>query len=93
MELYQYDMQFIEDSLQFKQSEIANAFKSLFGLPNVQLENPIIISTAIEWYKNGMDFADAVHLAQSQKTEAFVTFDIRLIKSASKNTTFPVHEP
>ena len=25
---------------QFKQSEIANAFQSLFGLTNVQLENP-----------------------------------------------------
>ena len=78
---------------QFKQSEITNAFQSLFGLANVQLENPITISIAIDWYKNGMDFADAIHLSQSQDSEAFVTFDKKLIKSALKNTTLPVYEP
>lgn len=77
----------------FLQSEITNAFQALFGLANVQLENPLTISNAIEWYNNGMDFADAIHIAQSQNAEAFVTFDKKLIKSVSKNTTFPVHEP
>ena len=78
---------------QFKQSEITNAFQSLFGLTNVQLENPLAISNAIHWYQKGMDFADAIHLAHSSSADAFVTFDKKFIKSALKNTTFPVKEP
>ena len=77
----------------FKQHEITTAFQSLFGLPNVQLEQPLVISNAIDWHQNGMDFADALHLAQSKDAEAFVTFDKKLIKSASKNTTIQVREP
>jgi hypothetical protein len=52
-----------------------------------------MISIAVDWYKNGMDFADAIHLAQSQDAEAFATFDKKLIKSVLKNTSLPVHEP
>ena len=65
----------------------------LFGLSNVQLQNPVVITDAIEWHQNGMDFADAVHLAQSKESEAFVTFDKKFIKSALKTTTVPVREP
>lgn len=42
---------------------------------------------------DGMDFADAIHLAQSKDTEAFVTFDKKFIKSALKNTAVSVREP
>ncbi len=77
----------------FKQPEITTAFQSLFGLPNVHLKNPSEISNAIEWHQNGMDFADAIHLALSEEAEAFITFDKNLIQSAKKNTTIPVREP
>ncbi|MFZ5571494.1 MAG: type II toxin-antitoxin system VapC family toxin [Thermodesulfobacteriota bacterium] len=77
----------------FKQTEITAAFQSLFGLPNVQLENPHEISNAIEWHQNGMEFADAIHLALSEEAEAFLTFDKCLIKAALKNTTIPIREP
>lgn len=77
----------------FNQSEIMNAFQSLFGLSNVQLHDPDVIADAIEWHQNGMDFADAIHLAQSKDTEAFVTFDKKFIKSALKNTAVSVREP
>lgn len=77
----------------FKQPEITIAFQSLFGLPNVHLKNPSEISNAIEWHQNGMDFADAIHLALSEEAEAFITFDKSLIKAAPKNTIIPVQEP
>jgi predicted nucleic-acid-binding protein len=77
----------------FKKPEIANAFQALFGLANVELENSLMVSNAIKWYKNGMDFADAIQLSQSTDKEAFVTFDKKLIKAAVKNTLFPVREP
>ncbi|NLD36315.1 MAG: type II toxin-antitoxin system VapC family toxin [Desulfatiglans sp.] len=77
----------------FEQSEILNAFQSLFGLPNVHFETSENILNAIEWCQRGMDFADALHLAQSKKADAFVTFDKKLIKAARKNMTIQVHEP
>ncbi len=77
----------------FNQAEITNAFQSLFGLSNVQLQDPVVIADAIEWHQNGMDFADAIHLAQSKGSEAFVTFDKNSIKSAFKITTVSVREP
>jgi predicted nucleic-acid-binding protein len=66
----------------FEQSAILNAFQSLFGLPNVHFESSEIILSAIEWCQSRIDFADALHLAQSKEADAFVTFDKKLIKTA-----------
>lgn len=77
----------------FKKPEITNAFQALFGLPNVELQDPLVIRNAIEWHQEGMDFADALHLAQSMDSEAFVTFDRKLIKTALKVTAVPLREP
>ena len=73
--------------------EIIEAFQALFGLSNVNLQEPLVIHEAIEWHKQGMDFADAIHLAKSKDSESFVTFDKKFIKSAAKVTKFPVKAP
>ena len=78
---------------QFEPLKIADAFQSLFGLSNVQLEEPLIIAEAMEWHKNNLDFADALHLAKSQMSKSFATFDKRLIKKALKLTSITVSEP
>lgn len=45
------------------------------------------------WYITGMDFADALHLAQCQQAEQLLTFDKRFVKSAKKNgSAAPVTE-
>jgi len=77
----------------FKPSEITDAFKSLFGLSNVNLLESLVIYNAIEWHMHGMDFADAIHLAKSQECESFVTFDKNLVKSSIDVSTIPVKEP
>ncbi|MBN1997171.1 type II toxin-antitoxin system VapC family toxin [candidate division KSB1 bacterium] len=80
-------------SYHFKSPEIIEAFKNLCGLPNVTLQEETVIADAILWHKQGLDFADAIHLAKSQNFEEFVTFDKKFIKMASKMTTFPVRYP
>ena len=77
----------------FKPLIIAGAFQSLFGLSNVQLEEPLIIAEAIEWHKEDLDFADALHLAKSQTSRSFATFDKKLIKKALIFISIPVSEP
>lgn len=77
----------------FKPPEITKAFKSLFGLSNVNLLEALVIYNALEWHMHGMDFADAIHLAQSQECESFATFDKNLIKSSLNASTIPAKEP
>lgn len=78
---------------QFKPIEIIDAFSALFGLSNVTVQEPSVISKALEWHKQGLDFADALHLAKSQDYEAIVTFDKKFIAAASQITDFPVKTP
>ncbi len=68
----------------FKPSAICQAFKMLFGLPNVHLNNARLIAQAIAWHEQGLDFADALHLAASQDCLEFYTFDERFIKKSQQ---------
>jgi predicted nucleic-acid-binding protein len=77
----------------FKPSEITDAFKSLFGLSNVTLPEPLVIYNAIEWHTRGLDFADAIHLAKSQECDSFVTFDKNFITFSTDVSAIPVKEP
>lgn len=64
---------------------VLSAFRKVSGLVNVEIENPLVVTQALEWCDDGMDFADALHLASSHASEKFATFDAQLRKSAAKN--------
>jgi predicted nucleic-acid-binding protein len=66
----------------FSPTAIYGAFLKLCGLPNVILSNPNRMRTALEWYSEGMDFADALHLALCQDCRVFYTFDKKMIGKA-----------
>lgn len=63
---------------------ILKAFEKLLGLPNVTVEDTSCILQTLHWYDNNFDFADALHLASSQKSEKFATLDKDFIKKAKK---------
>ena len=63
---------------------VVNAFHKLSGLGNVEIEQPLLVSQALQWCEDGMDFADALHLASSQNSSKFATFDKQLKKSAPR---------
>ncbi len=65
-------------------SEIIEAFQSFLGLPNVTVENISQILLAFEWFSAGLDFADALHLASSEKAKTFMSFDSKFCKKAKK---------
>jgi len=77
----------------FNPLQITAAFHSLFGLPNVQVEEPLVIADAMEWHAGGMDFADALHLSQSRAAGSFATFDKDLVKKSSGIKDIRVFEP
>jgi predicted nucleic-acid-binding protein len=61
---------------------VVNAFRKLSGLRNVEIEQPLVVTQALQWCDSGMDFADALHLASSHNCRKFATFDEQLKKSA-----------
>ena len=69
---------------------IQNAFEIILGLPNVEVETVTEIATALEWYQQGLDFADALHLASSKIAEQLATFDEKLSKKAKQLGTTPL---
>lgn len=78
---------------QFKPNQVCSALQKLLGLPNVYLTNSMLVHQALLWHGNGLDFADAFHLAQSQDCEGFYTFDEKLIKKSINLTNCEVKKP
>ena len=59
----------------FTTDDCARAMEHLIGLPNVQVEDWPAVQEALRLYREGLDFADALHVARSKKCERFYTFD------------------
>ncbi len=57
------------------------------------LEDEALVAQAFDWAEQGMDFADALHLAKASDCEAFVSFDRDLAKTARKAKALVVREP
>lgn len=62
---------------EFKADDVADAFIKLLGQQNVSVEDAHHIAQAASLLQDGMDFADALHLACSQNY-VFATFDSKL---------------
>lgn len=77
----------------FKPDAICQAFRSLLGLPNVQVKNASLMAQVLQWHENGLDFADALHLAQSQNCSAIYTFDNQFVNRAKALTECEVQQP
>lgn len=77
----------------FPPNKIREAFKNLLGLPNVQITNGNLMAQVLQWHENGLDFADALHLAQSQNCFAFYTFDTKFVNKAKELTQCVVQQP
>lgn len=63
---------------------IHRILSDFIGLPTTTVEHPVRVADALAWFEQGMDFADALHLAGAGQCEAFATFDRRLFAAAKK---------
>jgi len=61
----------------FEQARIHAVLTHLLGLGNVNIEQANAVETALRYYQQGIDFADALHLASSQHCSVLLTFDDR----------------
>jgi predicted nucleic-acid-binding protein len=71
-------------------ADIISGFQKLLGLPNVYPENSETVTQAISWYEQGLDFADALHLASSRGSDKFATFDAAFERKARKVSSLQI---
>ena len=64
-------------------SEFIRVVTNLAGVEHIQIEDRSVVLTAIEAHSEGVDFADAMHIARSARASGFATFDQRLAKRAA----------
>lgn len=69
---------------------IAGALRRLFGLANVHLRDAAAVALALQWYADGLDFADAFHLAQTVHCRRMLTFDRRFVSRSGEISGPPV---
>ena len=72
----------LRGAYRFTPSEVNSALRALGGLEGVTFEAPDVVAQTLDWHHQGMDFADAIHLASASRCEAFATFDRKLAKRA-----------
>ncbi len=79
---------------QLSKEQISELLYLLVNAPHITIEHEKHIITAIEHFLQGMDFADALHVAQVAHCQQFYTFDKKFIKkSQALNVRPSVIEP
>ncbi len=68
----------------FSCSDVIGALKALCGEPGVSVGDAEAVIRAFRLAERGLDFADALHLAQATECEAFLTFDKTLARKAGR---------
>lgn len=66
------------------------AILALISLEDIVVEDDAVLFTALEAHSNGLDFADALHLASSRRADKFATFDTALRARAIKQNIQPL---
>jgi predicted nucleic-acid-binding protein len=68
----------------FDRPDVTLALSRLLGLEHLRIEDAARVALGVRCYGQGMDFADALHLASSEEAAEFVTFDRKLASRAQE---------
>ncbi len=66
------------------QDDIAAVFEDMLAVDNLTVDRAAAVSQALAWYRQGLDFSDALHLAQSGLCSGLATFDARFARTARR---------
>ena len=73
--------------------DVADALETLLREPYIVAEATLAVE-AVDWYRAGMDFADAIHLAgAASRCETLATFDSAFIRKAKGKARCAVSRP
>lgn len=76
----------------FEDAAIADAFKKLLGLDNVDVEDESSMGAALFIAAHGIELADALHLSSRPPGATFVSFDRAFVRRAQRTGATNVKE-
>lgn len=62
-------------------ADIAALFEDMPAVENLTVDRAAAVGQALVWYRQGLDFFDALHLAQSGLCSGLATFDARFART------------
>ena len=68
----------------YERNDIHTFLAQLLETTNVNVEDEAQVATALDWYAEGSDFADALHLARAQSRGVMLTFDASFCEPAQR---------
>jgi predicted nucleic-acid-binding protein len=74
----------LRDFYELPRVDVLRTLRGFCGVESVTLSDADAIERALRFAERGMELADALHLAQSDDCEAFVTFDKSLARMAGR---------
>ena len=74
----------LRSAYRFNREAIARGLRNLIVTANFVIQDMAAVMVAIEWFEQGMDLADALHLASTDRETEFATFDVALQRTAQK---------
>ena len=83
----------LRSAYRFSASRIAESLRGLAGLPGVMVEEPALLTKALDALSGGMDFADALHLGKADGCTVFLSFDRELAKASARHSSLRVEQP
>ena len=60
---------------------VNRGLRAFLGVPQVSLAEPAIVQMALDYHEQGLEFADALHLASAAPAGSLATFDKKLTKA------------
>lgn len=74
----------LRGAYEMPRDEVAAVFDDMLAVENLVLDRAAAVEQAVAWYRRGLDFSDALHLAQSGLCAGLTTFDARFVKAAQR---------
>ncbi|HEY6439535.1 MAG TPA: type II toxin-antitoxin system VapC family toxin [Acetobacteraceae bacterium] len=72
---------------------VVRALRAFAGLAHVMVESADAAAAALDWAEQGLDLADALHVAAARGYEGMASFDKALARTARRVGAPPVREP
>ena len=76
-----------------KPEAIYSGFMKLMGLSQLRVAEPNVIQEALDYFRQGIDLADALHVAASRSADRFATFDKALRRCGNAIIALELIEP
>ncbi len=64
--------------------DIASVLDDMLSVQNIVVDRAAAVGQAVEWYRQGLDFSDGLHLAQAGLCAGFATFDTQFVKASRR---------